>query len=289
MPRVGHEFLLAGEVILDVALPAGHAAHFLARCVDVGVIFAGAVARAPPRDARQMRHRCIGLRQRADAGDERRLGHAQRERVRVVAVDARYRVADEFGRLRVGHRADFLEALEQLRIAVGACRRLVDGARSAGADARLAIRHHVARVAVQARAGLLAQQHPLRFALVAEHVRVPALLAVIERERVPIEDRPPHRQFVQVLERIAPAVPRPFDVHRSNVTVMLARVVLAPHRRVFRGLVDVHNAEDRLAGLAFALRDVLAQQHHHDRGPRHNRDRYAVRHPGLAHHYLRGP
>jgi hypothetical protein len=87
-------------------------------------------------------------------------------------------------------------------------------------------------MALQAGAGLLLLGHALGLALVGEHVGVAALLAVVDREGVAVEERAQQRVAVELLDVLAAAVVRALDVDGALVGVVLAREALAPLGRV---------------------------------------------------------
>ncbi len=134
-------------------------------------------------------------------------------------------------------------------------------ARRALLQADGAVGGQIGGVALHAGAGLLPLRDPLGLALVREHVGVPALLSVVDREGVPGEEHAPARVLVELLERLRPAEARALNVNRAQVPVVLARKVLPPLRRIQRALGEGRQPEARLPRLALPLPDVLPQQH----------------------------
>ena len=80
---------LVGAVVLDMALRANVAAHLRAICINVRVVGLGTRAFPPFLHRGQVRNLGVALGQRLDAVDEAGTRHAQRHRIRVVAVHAR--------------------------------------------------------------------------------------------------------------------------------------------------------------------------------------------------------
>ena len=183
--------------------------------------------------------------------------------VAVVAVDAGDRMAHELCRLRVRHRVDLLEALDDVAVA------------------RLLVREVHRRMAVHARARLLHDHLALREPLVLEHVGVAALLAEIFGEGVAL----PHRLEALVLldlgarhdrarvglgrrlrHGLAAAVLGALHVDRLLVELVLLRKRLAPFGRVFDVVVERRRAALRRLGLRSAgRRDDQEQGRERDR------------------------
>ena len=263
---------LRPAVVLDVALAADERAHLLARCRRR---WDRTGARGRDLRQRSMLWMCgVGsalLGERADAEQEPRARHAQLHRLRIVAVDAAHGVGalgvrelelvppatgfdepvfDHLGvRRRVRHRAERREALEDVAAAQPAV----------GRDHR--------RVAVQAIARLRHARHALGLLLIGQHVRVAAPIAIVDRERVAREQPLQPRIAVDLLvgQRLGTAVLRAADVRRAAVSVVLARPVHSPRRRVGRLLVDLDQAQVGILRLLLALEDVHEQRHREKR------------------------
>src|SRR5690606_22614553 len=146
---------------LVVALPADERPHLLVRRVAVDVVILDALRRL----------------QRAHPFHERGPRHAERHRLRVVAVDARDGVLDERPGLGVRHGVYLLESLYRV----------------AGPLLDVSRRH--GRVAVYARPRLRRSLLAFGVSLIFEHVGVPPLLPEIDGESVPR----PHRLETRVL------------------------------------------------------------------------------------------
>jgi len=245
-PRIDEPLLGSLEVVLDVALAADEGAHLLPGGHRVRV-----VVRDPLR----------GL-ERPDPLEEGGAGDAQLHRLRVVTVDAGDRMLEVLPGLAVRHLVEPLEAGEDVAVAEP----LVDDVERG--------------VAVRAGAGLVDDLLPLGERLVLEHVGVPALLAEIDREGVAV----PHRHEAWILleprlrhhrarvgvgrgarHRLAAAEAGPHLVHGTDVMVVLEGEVLPPDRRIVGVVVELDDAEERVAGLRLPLGDVHQQRD--DRGP----------------------
>jgi hypothetical protein len=130
--------------------------------------------------------------------------------------------------------------------------------------------HVCGRMAVDARAGLLHHPLALRVDLVGEHVGVAALLAVVDGEgvacpqrlqpRVVVDLRPGHDSTRvdgrgDVRQSLASAVAGALHVRRPDVSVVLQREVLAPHRGVVGLLGQLHDPEEGVLGLLLLFED----------------------------------
>ena len=151
----------------------------------------------------------------------------------------------ELGRLRVGHRVDLLEALDDVAVA------------------RLLVREVHRRVAVHARARLLHDHLPLREPLVLEHVGVAALFAEVFGEGVALphglealvlfdlgarDDRARIGLGRRLRHGLAAAVLGALHVDRFLVELVVLRERLAPLGRVVDVVVEGRAAQLSLAG-----------------------------------------
>ena len=154
----------------------------------------------------------------------------------IVAVDAGDRVVDELARLHVRHRVHLAEA--GLEVAVP----------------ELLVRDVDRAVALHARPRLLHDRLALREGLILEHVRVAALLAEVDAERVARPHRLEPRILLDLLlrddrarvrlvrragKRLRAAVLGPDLVYGLPVGLVLERVLLPPYRRIRRVVGDL--------------------------------------------------
>jgi hypothetical protein len=98
-----------------------------------------------------------------------------------------------------------------------------------------------------------------------------AFLTKVDGERIAIPHRLESRVFFEpglrsdrtrigvrrsFMNGLAAAIPRPLLIDRSQITVILEREILAPDGRVVGVVVELYDAEERIAGLVLSLDDV---------------------------------
>ncbi len=242
--------------------------------MQVGIVlaFSVRVVLAETSQAGEVSILAIGLCQLGQAVEQPRPRDAELHRIGVVTIDAGDGVIDErltgivfeVACLVVRHGANQLKAFLYLLALV-----VVGDARFAtvvfvGGDDR--------GMAVEAGPPLFVFRDAFGLLLIAEHVGVAPLLAIVDRERVAGEEDAVARELVEALEGFAAAESRACDVNGLLVAIELARVVLAPFGGVDRSIGDRHDAKDGFLSFVTALADILPKVHHARGGQRGEQD-----------------
>src|SRR6202142_323909 len=254
-PGVSHNLMLAGEVMLDVALRADICAHLLAGCHGVGIVVLFTLA----------------LLERLDTNQKSGARHPQLHRGRVVTLQAADGMIHQLARLRKRHGGDGLETLHDVT------------------PARLAVCRQNRAVALQAATGLRPLSRTARVVLIDERPGVPAGLVVFERESESGENALQPRVALQVGERDASAVLSSLHLAVALEAVELPRKVAAPDSGVHRVFGDRDHRDVRLAPLPLPI--LYVHEHHGDQEGS-GRDRTAQKNIGPArrsHRSLLGP
>ena len=244
---------LGAAVVLHVTLAADHGPHLLARGQGIGIVGRRPVALAPGLDGGQVRHRLAALGQDRDAAEEAGLGDPELHVLGIVAVDATQGVLGLLGRFKVGQLAHGLEALHDLRLALGAEEGVVQAAWGAGLQPRLPVEHSVGGVALEAGTGLRLLGHAPGLALVVQHEGMAATPVVVDGEGIAIEDDGQAGVLLQLAdgEGLAPGTAILGSVLFAglDVAVILPREVLTPLGGIDGPLIQIHHPEAGLAGL----------------------------------------
>jgi hypothetical protein len=112
---------------------------------------------------------------------------------------------------------------------------------------------------MQAGAGLFFLLDALRVFLIDKHIRVPALLSIVEAERVAGIEMLEVFVLRELVDGIAAGVLRPHHVRRPDETIILTREILLPQFRVNGILGKIFELEIVLQCLVFSVLDVRQQ------------------------------
>jgi len=253
-PWEGEGLVVAGEVVLDVALRADVGAHLLGGGVGIDV---------------EVRHALAGH-VLLDAVDERWAGDPQLHRLRVVAVDAGDRATGMLHGVGVGQLVHGRPARRPVAVA-----EFVDDLRQGC-------------MTVQASAGLIELEHPAGVLLIDQHVLVAARLAVVDRERVALPHVDEPRVGLELrmgdeqpgvgLGGLAGDLVGLVHLGGTQIGLVLQREVLSPNSRIIGGVGDLDDLGERVLGLLLVGEDRCQQpgeprggdgagDEHHDRDP----------------------
>jgi hypothetical protein len=202
-----------------------------------------------------MRERHIGSSQCLDTVEKTRPRNAQLHAVRVVAITTGNWVVNQRARYGVRHRRDDLEAFHDLFRAMGFI--IWD----TSFDPFLLIRWDNGRMAMQTGARLFDHFDAFGNILIREHVGMAPLFAIVHPKGIASKDCKPNGIFVQLLKGFTATMARAHRVHRTQIAIILARIILPPLGGINCLLAKFDHAKNILLGFFFAFVDILQQKH----------------------------